>query len=87
MENTIEKKVWAPEYDKKSWMHRAQGVTSLMLSSFFGYFGMKYNMPLVEAGSVLFFMDGTGDLITGYHHYCGQKAIEGVEYLIKKIKN
>ncbi len=71
----------------KDWRCRAQGLAGLVLSGIFLYNGIKYNEPIITAGGVLFGIEGVGDAITGYHHYCGQKAIDGVKYIIKKIKN
>ncbi len=85
MEEIIENKFWKSDYTK-DWKHRAQGLTGLLLSGIFCYGGIKYNMPLVTAGGTLLAIDGLGDTITGYHHYCGQKAIEGIKYIANKIR-
>jgi len=71
--------------NRKDLINRLQGTAGLLLSGLFGYAGIKYNAPLLTVGGTLFAIDGLGDVITGYHHYCGQKAIEGIKYVTKKI--
>jgi hypothetical protein len=85
MEKITENKFLQTDYTK-DWKHRAQGLTGLVLSGLFYYGGIKYNMPLVTIGATLFAIDGLGDTITGYHNYCGQKAIEGIKYITNKIR-
>jgi hypothetical protein len=70
----------------KDLIHRLQGTAELALSGIIGYAAIKFNDPMLGIGSALFAVDGFGDVITGYHHYCGQKAIEGVKCLINKTR-
>lgn len=89
IDNTVKtkkKSKWAPEYDRKYWMDRVQGITGLSISSIFVYYGIKENMPFFTVAGALVATDGAGDLITGYHHYVGQKAIEGYQYLKSRLK-
>ena len=71
---------------RKDWKHRVQGLAGLTLAGIFGYIGIKYDLPLLKVGGVMFAIDGLGDTITGYHHYCGQKTIEGIKYVTNKIR-
>jgi len=71
-----------PRENKKIWMHRAQGAIALSLGGIF----VEADCYLTKIGGILFLIDGVGDLTTGYHHYVFQKAYEGVEYLINKIR-
>lgn len=80
------KNLWIPKENKKSWMHRAQGVSSLLIAGFFGYVGAQFDVPSAEIASGIFAADGVGDVVTGYHHYAFQKAHEGTKYLTNKIR-
>ena len=70
----------------KDLVHRLQGTAGLALSGIFGYAAIKFNDPMLGVASTLFAIDGLGDVITGYHHYCGQKAIEGIKYITNKTR-
>ena len=79
--------MWKPLDDKKSWLHRTQGITGLVLAGIFEYVGFKYEIPFLKVAGLFFAADGLGDLITGYHHYVGQKAIESAKYLKNKFRS
>jgi hypothetical protein len=83
---TIEKEIWKPDYTKDN-LHRIQGGLGLILSGLFGYAAIKYDAPVMGIGSVYFAIDGLGDTITGCHHYCEQKVIEGIKYISNKLTN
>lgn len=80
----MEEKILKPDYTKDK-LHRVQGLLGLALSGIFGYAAIKYDAPVLGVGSVCFAIDGLGDIITGCHHYCGQKTIEGIKYITNKI--
>lgn len=82
----VKENIWAPKDNFKDNICRVQGATALAISGFFGYIGIKYDIDLAKIASVIFGLDGTGDLITGYHHYVAQKTIEGIKYLTNTIR-
>ena len=72
----------------KNWKHRGQGLAEVVTSGIFLYEGLQepVSLPLIIGGTLLA-IDGVGDAITSYHHYCGQKVIEGIKYINRRIKN
>ncbi len=86
MEKTIENKFLEPDYTK-NWKHRVHGAIGITLAGIFGYAGLKepVSVPLI-AGASFFAIEGGVDVITGCHHYCSQKIVGGIKYIINKIK-
>ncbi|MEK6833033.1 MAG: hypothetical protein AABY32_03210 [Nanoarchaeota archaeon] len=86
MAEMTENKFWETDYTK-NWKHRAQGLAGITLAGISIGVGLKEpeSIPLIVGGTLLA-IDGLGDIITGYHHYCGQKAIEGIKYISNKFR-
>ncbi len=67
--------------------NRIQGLLALAMAGIFLPIGIREKFTPLILGGGAFLIDGATDLITGYHHYLGVRAYEGICSLIKRIRN